>query len=757
MTLFFGGETGSGVMLNQTWIYWSNQSLGPAYWVDFYSPFDSPPALAFASMDYDQFSGLFVLFGGLDAQGSATNGTWLFSPITFTWSNDSASACRLECPSVRQSAAMAFDSGPSGSLTVLFGGCFDGCQESLSDTWYFVSVPPYGSHWSIVSPPLGPSARFGVAFASASLANRDQGLVLFGGAPSKNSSNRMQDTWEFSAGNWTNLSSQGALTGSPPGLVGASMTYDWGLGGVVLVGGIASFSTISDQTWQFQCIGANCTWNNLSASAHGPSVAFAAIMTDTWSTEPFLVGGQIGSQGATTNATWVFQNATDLALNVSSQFPETGQTIDLNATVLGGANAAGRGDHAFSEWWYGPAGESPGVLFGGWPSSSKLQFPTAGTWYIDATGFDLFDVAITERFVLLVVAPIASATASVLATDVGFPIVFHPSLWGEPGSDEFTYLWDFGDGELATVPDPTHSYAFAGSFVASVRITDLLGGVGHARVGLTVHSALVISATANATTLDPGGSVHFAAAAGSGTPPYQYRWDFGDGLPNGSSSTANHSYFDPGVRQISLLVTDAVGDRATASLNLSVNAPLAAQASSDAVSVELGTPVQFNASATGGTSTYQFTWLFGDQSGAPGVTVTHTYGSPGNYVATVWVNDTLRASTRIQLIVHVSPPPATPGASPWWGIVLTVGGFVAVVHAAERLRFLQRRGSPRARSRRRVRRSRSSKEDAGGSENAVTTSAWNPPPRPRSVPLPGSIRPGARELIFLPRTVGAHP
>ncbi|UCG68749.1 MAG: PKD domain-containing protein [Thermoplasmata archaeon] len=47
----------------------------------------------------------------------------------------------------------------------------------------------------------------------------------------------------------------------------------------------------------------------------------------------------------------------------------------------------------------------------------------------------------------------------------------------DPGSDTFTYLWDFGDGKISTQQNPTHIYSDDGVYTVSLTVTDDDGGM----------------------------------------------------------------------------------------------------------------------------------------------------------------------------------------------------------------------------------------------------------------------------------------
>src|SRR2546428_576888 len=59
-----------------------------------------------------------------------------------------------------------------------------------------------------------------------------------------------------------------------------------------------------------------------------------------------------------------------------------------------------------------------------------------------------------------------------------------------------------------------------------------------------------------------GISVNFTASVTGGTPPYTYRWDFGDGGQSDAPNPA-HTYATNGTYRVSVTVTDAQGQSVT--------------------------------------------------------------------------------------------------------------------------------------------------------------------------------------------------
>jgi PKD repeat protein len=97
-----------------------------------------------------------------------------------------------------------------------------------------------------------------------------------------------------------------------------------------------------------------------------------------------------------------------------------------------------------------------------------------------ATGTDTTNATVAN------IAPTASAGGPYSGTK-GTAITFTGSAV-DPGSlDTFSFSWDFGDGSApASGPTVTHSYAAAGSFVATLTVTDKDGAVDTDTAAVTV-------------------------------------------------------------------------------------------------------------------------------------------------------------------------------------------------------------------------------------------------------------------------------
>ena len=207
-------------------------------------------------------------------------------------------------------------------------------------------------------------------------------------------------------------------------------------------------------------------------------------------------------------------------------------------------------------------------------SSAASQFqPTVG---IDSTG-DVFAAWFDTRgsgqdvygTVLDVVAPVSRPGAGSTG-DQGAAIVFNASA----STDNLgiaSYAWDFGDGSGATGSTGSHTYANAGMYTAALTVWDYSGNSAMSTMTVTVRGTKApVPLGGGDRSVDETQSLFFDASASTdNVGVVSYAWDFGDGS-SASTATANHVYAHPGVYQATLTVTDAAGNSATSSFQVTV-------------------------------------------------------------------------------------------------------------------------------------------------------------------------------------------
>lgn len=218
LLLIFGGEAGVSTsdLRDDTWTF------DGAAWTD-----DSgagPSARVSPSAAYHPDSGLIVLFGGANAEGTPLADTWTWDG---TWHGPLDNL--TQTPSPRSSHLMALDEDTGHVL--LHGGCeafF--CEDPLDDTWLWD-----GLEWTLLDAGTRPGQSGG---AMAYHAGQRAMFRFAGGANYRWTGS----TWELVAGANPNEYGRFAAAYSPQAE------------GIVLFGGSAAPFDASAETWVYSCL-----------------------------------------------------------------------------------------------------------------------------------------------------------------------------------------------------------------------------------------------------------------------------------------------------------------------------------------------------------------------------------------------------------------------------------------------------------------------------------------------------------------------
>ena len=235
------------------------------------------------------------------------------------------------------------------------------------------------------------------------------------------------------------------------------------------------------------------------------------------------------------------------------------------------------------------------------------------------------------------------------------------SFDGSTSIGAVSYAWAFGDGDTANGSHTNHTFTAAGTFTTTLSITDAQGLITAKNVVVTVNetstqntlpTAIIESSTAM------GDAPLAVSFDGSGShdneePISSYLWNFGDGSPTTTGSTATHSYTVAGTYSAALTVTDSQGATNTTSTPVIITgqtvenqAPTARlTASTTSGTAPLQVVFDGSTSTDPENSTLTYSWNFGDGSSAQGNTTTHTYTSTGIFTATLTVTDDIGAAS----------------------------------------------------------------------------------------------------------------
>jgi hypothetical protein len=541
--LLFGGysnATGTGVLSSETWKYsggvWTLLSAG------------GPPALEWASIDYDPSVGYVVLFGGFSPSGF-TDVTWGY--LGGNWFVTCQTSCNgFAPPSSRELSAMAYD--PVDGAEILFGG-FGGLNghSFLGDTWAYLPYGAYSAHtgyWVNESLSPAPASR---AYAAMTWDGHDDEILLYGGY---NGTSSLTDLWvlpRLSSG-W----SQPTLCGGP---AQPSCVYPWPgesyvpvfvydtLAQVVVWSEFGSTYFYQGGQWR-QCLVSDTCFSYYGALS--PENGYASSTYDAADGYVIAEGGYGTACGNDCHLyyqqyPWVLG---DLLWSQGPGFAP--QYVDMGGSVTFTANVVGGGIGTYSLEWSGlPRGCAP-------PSAQVLTFSCSvselgfGQYYnylvyggyfdpsvvvVDSSGFPSISSPQSYSWLNdLWVAPDLKVqiNSSASVADVGQTVYFRQVAvngWGP-----FTYYWNNLPPGCATV-NTTYSTQLVkctlganavGTWLPFGTVVDFTGyNALSATLALTVDPAANATAVVvNTAALDAGQTLSIGVTPSGGSGVYTFSW-----------------------------------------------------------------------------------------------------------------------------------------------------------------------------------------------------------------------------------------
>ena len=298
--------------------------------------------------------------------------------------------------------------------------------------------------------------------------------------------------------------------------------------------------------------------------------------------------------------------------------------------------------------------------FGDGSPGSTAQNPShtynaVGTWAASVT---LTDAVGKTAFWVTVIAvnPLPSVTGTAAPTTIDATQSVSFTSTPSNGTPPYMYSWTFGDGGTSALQNPSHPYNTAGTYTASVTVTDTVGKTAVWTSGsIMVNPLPRVTGTATPTTIDVGQVASFTSSPAGGTAPYSYSWSFGDG---GTSTLQNpfHIYNIPGLQTAIVTLTDSLGKEAIWILVVRVNPLPSITGTATPTTIDETQSVSFTCTPSNGTSPYTYLWNFGD--GSPEDTSqnpSHVYDTNGSYTVNVTATDAVGEQASWSVIITVNP------------------------------------------------------------------------------------------------------
>jgi YVTN family beta-propeller protein len=366
---------------------------------------------------------------------------------------------------------------------------------------------------------------------------------------------------------------------SPNGTQGFNAAATCSIGGVI--GNCPSNAVF---TW-----GLNNTLGSLNSST-GAAVTFSAgsvAGTITLDVTVSIYGQSMESQATITIATIT---SVSVAPNPASISSGAAQTFNATATCAIGA-VGGTCPVAVAYAWelnntLGSLNSSTGmtVTFTAGSDAGTVSLTVSATAY-GQTVTSQATITIVKTITPIPLKAIATNSPPELNGTVCNPFPVTVDFFGSAsgGTSPYSFSWAFGDGSAGSlVQDPVHEYSAAGTYNASLTVTDALenSAVAYLTVNIVV-SAVSCTPSSNppaisSVTIDPnpltlGDTTYINVSATGGTGPLTYTYT---GLPTGCT-TANVSYLActptvSGAFSIGIFVNDSLKESTSAIASLFV-------------------------------------------------------------------------------------------------------------------------------------------------------------------------------------------
>jgi len=345
---------------------------------------------------------------------------------------------------------------------------------------------------------------------------------------------------------------------------------------------------------------------------------------------------------ATSSTTVIVKPKLAVTATDSPKTTEVSKSATFNATTSLGVGSRN------CSWSFDDGSSGTGCL-------TSHPYTTSGTFTATVTASDSLGITVSSA-VSVTINPKLTVTASVsLSPTVGTAVSFTTSITG--GVSPVSCNWTLGDGSSVTGCLTSHTYATAGTFVATVTAADNLNVTSTDSVTLVVDLAVTISASPSPTEI--GVPATFTTTAKGGVSPYTFNWSFSDGTSQVGSITT-HTFTSPKLYTVKLMVTDNNGNMGSTVKQVQVQPALTVAFTSDTAGGAAPTKVNFSATASWGVGPYTFSWGFGDGQKATGPSQAHNYTVPKSYTVQVTVTDSIRVTASGSLTITITAQPSNP-------------------------------------------------------------------------------------------------
>ncbi len=203
-----------------------------------------------------------------------------------------------------------------------------------------------------------------------------------------------------------------------------------------------------------------------------------------------------------------------------------------------------------------------------------------------------------------------------------------------------SYNWNFGDSNISTLANPSHTYTTEGTFIVTLSVTNSTGCVNTQTLTDTVyvggiHAGFTIDSLHGCTPA----MINFTDTSTSNVAVTSYYWQFGDSTANAAAQHPIHMYTVGGEYVPTLTVQNADGCISTyvSPDTIKIGTALVPSFVAFPLIQCVNHDVSFTNLTADTTSATEYYWEFGDHQSSTEFSPTHQYSDTGSYTVSLTV------------------------------------------------------------------------------------------------------------------------
>ena len=221
---------------------------------------------------------------------------------------------------------------------------------------------------------------------------------------------------------------------------------------------------------------------------------------------------------------------------------------------------------------------------------------------------------------------------------------------------EYTYLWDFGDGNTSNEKNPNHIYSQSWEYDVTLTVIDK--NWVEKQIPTTVNfidTDFNVAIKKEVADIWDSDFIQFYGLTNSDNPNLTYLWDFGDGNTSNEKNPL-HNYA-PWIYIVTLTVTDEYGNEKQVTTQIIISdGDFVINASVDTIEINTWLEATFTPTIDWWIWPFSYSWDLGDGNTSNEEIPTHTYWEPWIYTVELTVTDSQgnTQTTYTQVIVSAA-------------------------------------------------------------------------------------------------------